>query len=52
MKILDGAYTDEEYAICVAKDNTDLLDSINSALEELIDDGVVAEIVEKYIPSK
>ena len=52
LKILDGAYTDEEYAICVAKDNTDLLDSINSALEELIDDGVVAEIVEKYIPSK
>lgn len=51
LKILDGAYTDEDYAICVAKENTDLLDKINKALAELTEDGTVAEIVEKYIPA-
>ena len=52
LKILDGAYAEEEYAICVAKENSDLLDQINTALQELTDDGVIADIVEKYIPSK
>ncbi len=52
LKILDGAYTEEDYAICVAKDNTELLEKINGALKELIADGTVAGIVEKYIPSE
>ena len=52
LKILEGAYAEEEYAICVAKENSDLLDQINTALQELTDDGVIADIVEKYIPSK
>jgi len=51
LKILDGAYTEEDYAICVAKDNTELLEKINKALKELIADGTVAGIIEKYIPS-
>lgn len=51
LKILEGAYTEEDYAICVAKKNTELLDKINKALDELIADGTVAAIVEKYIPS-
>lgn len=52
LKILDGKYTEEEYAICVAKKNEDLLNKINKALEELIADGTVAKIVEKYIPAE
>ncbi len=52
LKILDGAYTEEDYAICVSKDNNELLESINKALKELIADGTVASIVEKYIPSE
>lgn len=52
LKILEGAYTEEEYAICVAKDNEELITKINTALKELIADGTVAAIVEKYIPSK
>ena len=52
LNILEGAYAEEEYAICVAKENSDLLDQINTALQELTDDGVIADIVEKYIPSK
>lgn len=51
LKILDGEYTDEEYAICVAKENTELLDQINAALAELTADGTIAQIVAKYIPA-
>ena len=47
--ILDEAYADEEYAIAVRKGNTDLLNAINSALEELKKDGIIDEIVDKYI---
>ena len=52
LKILDGAYTEEEYAICVNLENTELLDKINGALKELIADGTVAAIIEKYIPAE
>ncbi|MBR4726433.1 MAG: transporter substrate-binding domain-containing protein [Clostridia bacterium] len=49
LKILDTAYTEENYAICVAKTNTALLDAINAALAELTAEGKVAEIIGKYI---
>ena len=52
LKILDTAYADEDYAICFAKDNTELLDKVNTALNELIADGTVAKIVNKYIPAE
>lgn len=52
LKILDGAYADEDYAICIAKENTELLEKINSALKELISDGTVEDIVNKYIPAE
>ena len=49
LTILDGAYADENYAICVAKENTELLGQINTVLQQLIDDGTVKKIVDKYI---
>ena len=49
LKILDTEYAVEDYAICVAKENTDLLDSINAALAELTADGTAKAIVDKYI---
>ena len=49
LKILDTEYTTEEYAICIAKDNTELLDKVDTALQELIADGTVQKIVDKYI---
>ena len=52
LKILETSYAVEDYAIAVALDNTELLDKINAALAELIEDGTVAAIVEKYIPSE
>lgn len=47
--ILDTSYADEDYAICVAKDNTELLDALNAAIEELTSDGTIDTIVAKYI---
>lgn len=49
LKILDGEYTNEDYAICVAKENTELLDQINKALSELKQAGKIDEIIGKYI---
>lgn len=49
LKILDTEYVTEDYAICVAKENTELQAQINTALEELIADGTVKTILNKYI---
>lgn len=51
LKILDEAFTVEEYAIAVKKGNTELLDKVNGALETLKDNGTLDEIVAKYISS-
>lgn len=50
--ILDTAYAEEDYAICIAKDNEELLEKVDKALGELIEDGTVQEIVDKYITAE
>ena len=45
----DNEYAVEDYAICVAKENTELLEKINKALDELKADGTIDAIVAKYI---
>ena len=52
LAILDTQYAVEDYAIAVALENTELLEKINGALKELIDDGTVKTIIEKYIPAE
>lgn len=52
LTILDTEYAVEDYAIAVNKENTELLDKINTALEELIDDGVIDDIIAKYITAE
>lgn len=52
LKMLDEAYTDEEYAIIVAKENTELLDKINKSLDKLKESGKLQEIIDKYIPAE
>jgi len=45
----DNEYAIEDYAICVSKNNTELLEKINKALDELKADGTIDKIVAKYI---
>lgn len=49
LSILDSSYADEDYAIAVSKDNEALLEAIDGALNELIEDGTLQTIVDKYI---
>ena len=49
LKILDGAYADEDYAIAINKNNNELLEKVNKALEELKNEGKLDEIINKYI---
>lgn len=51
LKILDSSYTEEAYAIAFAKDSA-LTAEVNAALEELIADGTVQAIVDKYIAAE
>ena len=52
LQMLSTAYVTEDYAIGVGKDNTALRDAVNNALKELIDDGTVQSILDKYIKAE
>ena len=52
LKILDTEFAVEDYAIGFAKGNTALRDAVNAALSELIADGTVQSIVDKYITAE
>ncbi len=52
LKILDTEFAVEDYAIGMAKGNTQLLDAINGAMAELKADGTFQAIVDKYIPAE
>ena len=49
LEIIADAYSIEEYAIALKKGNTELLDKINAALEQLLEDGTIDTIMDKYI---
>lgn len=49
LKILETEYAVEDYAICVAKENEELLGQLNEALAALKADGTAQKIVDKYI---
>lgn len=52
LKILDTEYVTEDYAIAIAKENTELLEKINTAMAELKADGTIDKIIDKYIPAE
>ncbi len=52
LKILDTEYAVEDYAAAISKENKQLQEDFNKALKELKDEGKIAEIIEKYIPSE
>ena len=49
LKVLDTAYTTEDYCAAVAKDNEALVKEVNVVLAELKADGTLDQIVAKYI---
>ena len=49
--ILDTAYAEEMYAGAMSKSNEDLFIAVNDALKELIADGTIQAIIDKYIPA-
>ncbi len=52
LTILDTEYITENYAIGINKDNTALVEAINTALAELTADGTVQAILDKYISAE
>lgn len=51
LKILDTEYIEEQYAAAISKNNKELYNKVNKALQELIADGTVQQIIDKYIPA-
>ena len=49
LTLLDGTWVEEQYAIGMAKGNTELVNAVNKALEELTADGTIQKIIDKYI---
>ena len=52
LKILETEYILEEYAGAMNKDNAELFEAVNVALEELIADGTVQAIIDTYISAE
>lgn len=52
LKILDTEYAVEDYAIAMNKEDTELLEKVNTALAELKAEGKIDEIVAKYIKAE
>lgn len=50
--VVDEAFTYEEYAIAVAKDDTELLEEINAAIAKLEESGELQAIIDKYIAAE
>lgn len=49
LKILEEDFKIEDYAICIAKDNTDLKDKFNEAIKTLKENGTLQQIINNYI---
>lgn len=52
LSILDTEYAVEDYAAAISKENPELLEAFNTAMQELKDDGTIGAIIEKYIPAE
>lgn len=51
LKLLDTAYTEEEYAMAFPK-GSQYYEAFNTALNELMEDGTLKAIVDKFIPAE
>lgn len=49
LSILEEEFVIEDYAICISKENTELREKINAALDTLKENGTLADILANYI---
>ena len=49
LKVLDLVLTEEEYAIAIAKEKTDLLEAVNKTLNRLIEEGKIASYINTHM---
>jgi polar amino acid transport system substrate-binding protein len=49
LKTAGDVFTDESYGIAVCKTNTDLVEKINMGLKSVKEEGLVEELVEKWL---
>lgn len=49
LEIQETEFTNEDYAIAVNKEDTELLEKINATLDKLTEEGKIKEIIDKYI---
>lgn len=52
LAILDTEYAVEDYAAAISKDNAELTEKVNAAMEELKADGTIDAIISKYISAE
>lgn len=52
LRLVETEYFVEEYGLIFKKDDQELYDTVNNALKELIEDGTVEEIINKYKSAK
>lgn len=52
LKILETEYVTEDYAAAISKDNAELTEKVNKAMEELKADGTIDAIIGKYIKAE
>ena len=52
LTILEGSWVEEDYAIGMAKNNTELQKAINEALDKLTKNGTIQSIIDKYIKAE
>lgn len=49
LSILDEVFIEEEYAICISKENSELKEKINDAITEIKENGILESINNNYI---
>jgi ABC-type amino acid transport substrate-binding protein len=52
LQILETPYAEEDYALYLNKDETELLENVNAAIAEIQSNGVIEDIVSYYIDKK
>lgn len=52
LTMIEDAYEAEQYAIAIAKDNTELVEKINASIANLKESGKLQEIIDKYISAE